>query len=305
MEVFNSKTRLSYWTATKGLKRIKERISSSLLCILFSFLITLKQKRKLGEKTVTCYLSSSCHVEHKASTQIPPAISVTAICTSLQFFHPAFSLSLFAILLHVVLGLPRFCRSSGVQVNAILQSLFDSFLKTWPMNFHLLLRTSSLSFAISDIFRTSLFVILSCQRILNIRLRHLLWKTSILFSSHLFIFHVSQPYIKTGLTSVLYSLTLVLRLMLWLLQIFLNLKNTPLALTTLLWMSSVPPLSLETVAPKYTNLSTLSIPRPFTSTTSLFREVIRSSLHLSTLTFSPTLPGFQLIGLSLNVLPGR
>ena len=66
-------------------------------------------------------------------------------------------------------------------------------------------------------------------------------------------------------------------------------KMTPLALTTLLWMSSVPRPSLETVAPKYTNLSTSSIPRPFTSTTLLFREFIRSSLHLSTLTFSPTL----------------
>ena len=56
------------------------------------------------------------------------------------------------------------------------------------------------------------------------------WKTSILFSSLLFIFHVSQPYIKTGFTSVLYSLTLVHRLMLLLLQVFFNLKNTPFAL---------------------------------------------------------------------------
>ena len=242
---------------------------------------------------VTCYLSFSCHVAHKASTQSrQPSLSATAICTSLQFFHPAFSLSNSAVLLHVVLGLPRFCRPSGAQVNAVLQSLFGSSLMMWPMNFHLLLRKSSLSFSISAIFKTSLFVhvILSCRRILNIRLRNLLWKTSILFSSHLFIFHVSQPYIKTGFTSVLYSLTFVRRLMLWLLQIFVNLNNTPLALTTLLWMSSVPPPSLETVAPKYTNLSTSSIPRPFNSTTSLFREFIRSSLHLSTLTFSPTLP---------------
>ena len=54
----------------------------------------------------------------------------------------------------------------------------------------------------------SFFVILSCQCILNICLRHLLWKILILFSSFLSIFHVSQPYIKTGFTSVLYSLTL-------------------------------------------------------------------------------------------------
>ena len=121
------------------------------------------------------------------------------------------------------------------------------------------------------------------------RLRHLLWKTLSLFSSHLLIFHITQPCIKSGFTSVLYSLTLVRWLMLWLLQIFFNLKNTPHALTTLLWMSSVPPPSLETVAPKYTNWST-SFPHPFTSTISLFCEFIRSSLHLSTLIFSPTLP---------------
>ena len=162
--------------------------------------------------------SSSCHVAHKASTQSrQPSLSAAAICTSLQFFHPTFSISPSAVLLHVVLGLPRFRCPSGAQVNAVLQSLFASFFMMWPMNFHLPLRTSSLRFSISAIFRTSLFVILSCQRILNIRLRHLLWKTSIFFSSHLFIFHVSQPYIKTGFTSVLYSLTMVRRLMLWLL----------------------------------------------------------------------------------------
>ena len=145
------------------------------------------------------------------------------------------------------------------------------------MNFHLLFRTPSLMFSISAIFRTSLFVILSCERILNIHFRHLFWKMPILFSSLLFIFHISQPYIKTGFTSVLYSLTLVRRLMLLLLQIFFNFKNTPFTLTTLLWMSSVPPPSLETVAPKYTNLSTSYIPRPFTSTTPFFPKFIRSS----------------------------
>ena len=54
-------------------------------------------------------------------------LPAAAICTSLQFFHPAFSLSHSAIFLHVVLGLPRFRRPSGAQVNAVLQSLFGSF----------------------------------------------------------------------------------------------------------------------------------------------------------------------------------
>ena len=140
----------------------------------------------------------------KASTKSrQPSLSAAAICTALQFFQRAFSFSLSAVLLHVVLGLPRFRRPSGDQVYAVLQSFCSSFLMRWPMNFYLLFRTPSLRFSISAIFRTSLFVILSCQRILNIRLRHLLWKTSIFFSSHLFIFHVSQAYIKTGFTSIL------------------------------------------------------------------------------------------------------
>ena len=84
--------------------------------------------RKNQSENVTCYLSSSCHVAHKASTQShKPSLSAAAIFTSLQFFHLAFSISLFAVLLHVVLGLPCFHRPSGVQVNAVLQSLFSSF----------------------------------------------------------------------------------------------------------------------------------------------------------------------------------
>ena len=115
------------------------------------------------------HLSSSCHVAHKASTlSHQPALSAAAICASLQFFHPAFSLSLSAVLLHVVLGLPRFHYPSRVQVNAVLQSLFGSFFMTWPMNFHLLLHTSSLRFSVLAICRISLFVTLSCQQILSV-----------------------------------------------------------------------------------------------------------------------------------------
>ena len=90
------------------------------------------------------YLSSSCHVAHKASTQSrQPALSAAAICTSLHFFHPACSLSLSAVFLHVVFGRPLFRRPSGVQINAVLQSLFGSFLMMWPMIFHLLFPTSA------------------------------------------------------------------------------------------------------------------------------------------------------------------
>lgn len=124
---------------------------------------------------------------------------------------------------------------------------------------------------------TSLWVILSCQHILNNCWRHLLWKTSISSSSLVFIFHVSQPHTKTGFTSGLYSLTLVHWLMLLLLK---NTGYTPFAFTTLLWRSSVPPPYLETVASKYTNLSIYFISCLFTPSTSLFREFIHNSLHL-------------------------
>ena len=52
-----------------------------------------------------------------------------------------------------------------------------------------------------------------------------------------------------------------------------NLKNSSLALTTLLWMCCVLPPCLETVPPRNTNRSTSFIPCPFTSTASLFREL--------------------------------
>ena len=66
----------------------------------------------------------SCHVAHNASTQFhQPALSSTAICTSLQLLHPVHSLSLSTVLLHVVFGLPCFRRPYGVQVNVVLQSL--------------------------------------------------------------------------------------------------------------------------------------------------------------------------------------
>ena len=97
------------------------------------------------------------------------ALSAAAICTSLQFFQPTFSLSLSAVLLHVVLGLPLCRRHSGVQVNAVLQSLFGSFLMMWSMNFHFLLRTSSLR-----VFRLShLQDVFVCNSILPAYLKYL------------------------------------------------------------------------------------------------------------------------------------
>ena len=54
-------------------------------------IIIINNNNNNNNNSNTCYLSSSCHVAHKASTQSrQPAPSATTICTSLQFFHPAF-----------------------------------------------------------------------------------------------------------------------------------------------------------------------------------------------------------------------
>ena len=70
------------------------------------------------------------------------------------------SLSFSAVVLHVVLGLPRLRHPSGAYVIAFLRSLSYHFLLC-QMNFHLLLLTSSLRFPMSAISSTSLLVILS------------------------------------------------------------------------------------------------------------------------------------------------
>ena len=73
---------------------------------------------------------------------------------------------------------------------------------------------SSLSHVLAEVFHLShLQDFFVCNSFLPAYLKYPS-KTSVLedvdlFSSLLFIFHVSQPYIKTGFTSVLYSLTLV------------------------------------------------------------------------------------------------
>ena len=97
------------------------------------------------------YLSSVCQVAHKASISCPqPSLSAAAMHTSFHDLHLALPLSLSTVLLHVTLGLPCFQRLSLVHVNAVLQSLSVSFLMMCPINYHPVLRTSSLSFLTPD-----------------------------------------------------------------------------------------------------------------------------------------------------------
>ena len=73
---------------------------------------------------VTCYLSSSCHVAHKASTlDLHDALSTAASRTSPHVLHPALLLSTSTVRLQVVLGLPRLLLPTGAHVRACTQSL--------------------------------------------------------------------------------------------------------------------------------------------------------------------------------------
>ena len=78
---------------------------------------------------VHLHVSSLCQVAHKTSISCrQPSLSAAAMHTSFHDLHPALPLSFLTVLLHVILGLPRFRCPSGVHVNAVLQSLSGSFL---------------------------------------------------------------------------------------------------------------------------------------------------------------------------------
>ena len=139
---------------------------------------------------------TSPHLTQFASTFCrQPALSVATVDTAHQLPHPVLFLFFAVALLYSVLDLSRLWRPSGVVVITGLPLWLYPFFIMCPVNFHLLLRSSSLRFSV-----TSLLVILLCQRILIIRVRLLFLWTSIIFYSLLFIFHFSLPYIKTGLT---------------------------------------------------------------------------------------------------------
>ena len=82
-------------------------------------------------------------------------LSAAAVNTSLQRLHLALSFPFSAVLLHVVLGLPRLRRPSGAHVIAVRQSLSYPFLIMCLMSFHLLLLISSLRFSIWAVSSTS------------------------------------------------------------------------------------------------------------------------------------------------------
>ena len=73
----------------------------------------------------TYYLSASCLVTHKASTERCHFTRFASdVLASAHDVHPASSLSFSTVRLQVVFGLPLLLLPSGAQVIAVLQSLF-------------------------------------------------------------------------------------------------------------------------------------------------------------------------------------
>ena len=131
---------------------------------------TLKMHKAFSVRT--SYFSSR-HEAHKAVTVSRQlALSCAAPLTSDQLDH-LFCLDSFStVLLHVVLGRPTFLFPSGFHSIATMQSSFLSFLSTWPIQFHLLLRISSLIFVTPVIWEIVSFLMRCGHQILKIRLRH-------------------------------------------------------------------------------------------------------------------------------------
>ena len=124
-----------------------------------------------------CYLSSSCLVAHRAFTErLHSTLSAAATLVSFHDRQQASARSLSTVRRHVVFGRPRFLRPSGAHVNAMLQSLVKSCLSVCPMNFHLLLLTSSIIGLIFVLIKRSSFLTRSSHFMFMIFLSHLFWK---------------------------------------------------------------------------------------------------------------------------------
>ena len=243
-------------------------------------------------------LNSSRKVAQKVSKLCrQPALSTATVDTSLQLLHPALFLSFTVVFLHVLTA-----ASGALLVSTSMQPYPTSslplsypFVIMRPMKFHFLLLTSSLSFSILPIQVTSLLLILSCRRILSICLSHLLWRKSMFFKSHFVHLPFLATFHKEWFNQILILPDFVWSVILLLPQIFFNLINTPMALTTVLWMSCVPPPSLETVAPWHTN------PLPIHFHCIIVSRIysLIGSLHLHWLSISPS---FLLWGLANRFL---
>ena len=135
-----------------------------------------------------------------------------------------------------------------------------------------------------------MFFVLCCHLILSIRLRYWLWKLFRFLLSVFVIFHVTQPYSRTGRTKVLNRRILALLPIPLAAHTFHSLWNSPRVFCSLFLISLLPPPSLSTIAPRYANSSTPSTSSLFTRMLSLFLEnSVLSVLHFLVLSLRPTM----------------
>lgn len=141
------------------------------------------------------HLSSSRLVSHKAFTEhFHLSLSDATARTSFHVLQPASFLSISTVRLQVVFDLPLFLFPPGAQVMAMLQWLFGSCLRMWPIIFHLRRFTSLLSWVNFDVCNSSSLLTWSCHLIRWIRRKHPLLNTSNFLSSPWFILKVLMQF---------------------------------------------------------------------------------------------------------------
>jgi len=116
-------------------------------------------------------------IEHRASTRILHlTLFLASVLISVQvFLTPLASLS--TVLRYVLLGLPLLHLPRGFHSRACLAMSLDGFRSVWPSHPHLHFLICKSILGCFMHFHSSLFIIWSSQKILNIFLRHLLTKT--------------------------------------------------------------------------------------------------------------------------------
>ena len=152
------------------------------------------------------------NVAHKAAAKsLQRSLSCAIIDASLEV-RPSLPFSFASTdLLHVNRGLLRLRLPSGVQNRASLVMSFWGFLRTWPIQLHLLLASSTMMSSWLRISLTLLLLIFMGHLIRRIILKHLCTNTLSLWVISLEIFQYFEPYNRFRLTFESKSLILVFK----------------------------------------------------------------------------------------------
>lgn len=162
-----------------------------------------------------------------------------------QEVHSAMFLS--TIRHHIVFGRLIFLLPSVVHPWATAQSSAGSFLKIWPIRFHLLLLISPLMLDVSAVSSTVRFDKCCCPSLCILSGRNL---SSFPLYSWVNNLHVSHPHNNMERPKIFEKSLLMLATF----QLLPNLLKDEPDIAILFLMSDVPPSSLATLTPRYTNL---------------------------------------------------